>query len=260
MKWPKYLCLIRHDVSEYNALKGKKKVDEEYIEFLAEYEKDSTSARCLDLAHKMAKKFKLGYSDQDTPLEDTDAKRAEQVGASLREIYQGDLPDVIFVSPYERTKNTLEGVIRGWPELKNVKIYEDERIREQEHGLASLYNDWKVFFTLYPEQRLLHDQNDIYWYRYPQGENVPDVRERNRSWLNTVVRDFAEKNVLVVTHHLNILAMRANLERWSAEKFIEVDSNEKPINCGVTVYCGNPEKGKAGHLELEYYNKKYYKD
>jgi broad specificity phosphatase PhoE len=258
MKWPKYLCLIRHDISEYNILKDKKSQDETYQEFLREYNIDSTTDKCVELAKKMAKKFALGVSDHDTMLQDIEAKRSEEVGVKLREMYNGELPDVVFVSPYKRTKNTLEGLIKGWPELKDVKIYEDERIREQEHGLASLYNDWKVFFTIYPDQRRLHDQDDIYWYRYPQGENVPDVRDRNRSWLNTMVRDFADKKVLVVTHHLNILAMRANLERWSAAKFIETDKNDKPINCGVTMYRGDPEKGKDGHLELEYYNNKYY--
>lgn len=156
------------------------------------------------------------------------------------------LPDVIFVSPYFRTMETLEWMKKGWPELQNVKVYEEERIREQEHGLSLLYNDWRVFLE------------GAYWYRYPQGENVPDIRERLRSWLTTLTRDFAGKNILAVTHHLSILGLRANLERLSAEEFIKLDHSEPPANCSVTIYKGHPELGSDGRFLLESYNQKLY--
>ena len=59
--------------------------------------------------------------------------------------------------------------------------------------------------------------------------------------------------------YLNILAVRANLERFDAAEFIRLDEKDKPINCGATLYLGKPDKGKDGKLELEYYNKKYYR-
>ena len=51
----------------------------------------------------------------------------------------------------------LDAKIRDLTNQKDalkVKIIEDERIREQEHGLSSIYNDWRVFFTLHPEQKI----------------------------------------------------------------------------------------------------------
>jgi len=74
------------------------------------------------------------------------------------------------------------------------------------------------------------------------------------------VRDFHDQNVLVVTHHLTILGMRANLERFDADEFLRIDKEEKPINCGVTIYKGNPKLGKDGQgkLELLAYNSKLY--
>ena len=77
-------------------------------------------------------------------------------------------------------------------------------------------------------------------------------------FINMNLRDFSNKKVMVITHHLNILATRANLERFGAEDFIKIDKTDKPINCGVTLYKCNKNKGKEGHLELEYYNKKLY--
>lgn len=97
-----------------------------------------------------------------------------------------------------------------------------------------------------------------YEYRFLNGENKADVRDRVRSFLTTLIRENAGQNVLVVSHHLTLLSLRSNLERWGREKFIETDRNDKPINCGVTIYRGNSEQGNDGKLILEGYNQKLY--
>ena len=255
MKWPASVKLIRHDTSVFNALRGKKNADPLYQQFVAAWDENPTSAKTVNLALRVRDKFALGISDADTPLDDDEGTQAFQTGVALR---QGVLPDVIYVSPYNRTLLTLKHITRGWPELAKVTTYEEERIREQEHGLSSVYNDWRVFQTLNPDQLALYRLEGQYWYRYPQGENVPDVRDRVRAWVSTIMRDFAGKNVLAVTHHLNILAIRANLERWDAAKFLRIDREDKPINCGVTTYRGNPWQGKNGRLLLETYNVRHY--
>ncbi len=257
MKWPLRLMLIRHDVSAYNLLKTKRSSDKLYQRFLKSWEANSNSPETITLAQEVYAKTALGLGDAATPLADKEGRQAYTTGLELAK--NTSVPDVIFVSPYERALKTLEHLTRGWPDLENVATYEDDRVREQEHGLALLYNDWRVFHSLHPEQKKLYELEGRYWYRYPQGENVPDVRDRNRSWLNTLTRDFANKRVLVVTHHLNILATRANLERLDAKEFIRLDEHEKPINCGVTMYEGKPDEGSDGRLKLSVYNHKYYK-
>ena len=133
MKWPEWMMLIRHDVSAFNVLKKNKGKDKQYSEFLSEFEKDPCSVKSRELALIMSKKYSLGLGDAETPLGE-DGKRAEKVGRELRKKY--DVPDIIFVSPYIRTLDTLKNIMKGWPELKKVKIIEEERIREQEHGLS----------------------------------------------------------------------------------------------------------------------------
>jgi broad specificity phosphatase PhoE len=257
MKWPSRLVLVRHDVSTYNTLSGKKSQDPEYRQFLTEYKADPESLVTRALAEMLAKRWNLGVGDHDTPLVDQEGWNAQAVGAALRA--RGEpLPNVIFVSPYERTRDTLAGLKKGWPELEGVDVYEEERIREQEHGLSLLYNDWKIYCALHPEQRRLREIEGRYWYRFEQGENVPDVRARNRDFLGALVRDFSEQSVFVVSHHLNILAARANLERWGAKEFLAMDHKEKPINCGVTTYEGQSELGRNGRLVLVAYNEKLY--
>lgn len=248
--------MVRHDISIYNVLRSEKEKDPRYKEFLLCFDKEPFGARTTELAKILWKKFRLRVGDHDTPLVDSESKNSEVVGSQLKK--ELALPDIIFVSPYKRTESTLEGLKRGWPELNDVKIIKEERIREQEHGLALIYNDSKIFQALNYQQKLLRDIEGPYWYRYPQGENVPDIRERNRSWLGTLSRDFKRKKILVISHHLNILATRANLERWDANEFRRVDLEEKPINCGVTVYRGYPILGEDGKLLLKYYNKKFF--
>ncbi len=255
MKWPEYVMFMRHDTTPYNLLKRQKEVDPLYQRFVLEYDANPESARCKDLALMVWNKYRFDVGDHNTPLVDSEAKLATKVGESLRKIEQ--LPDLIYISPYDRAHATLNGLIAGWPELAEVKCREEERIREQEHGLAILYSDWRVFFVLHPEQRLLYEMQGPYWYRYSQGENVPDVRMRNRDWISTLIRDYAGKKVLAITHHLNILALRANLERLDAEEFIRLDEEEKPINCGITKYVGVPSEGKNGRLKLDYYNRDF---
>ncbi len=256
MKWPTSAMLIRHDTSVYNGLRDKKKDDPLYKSFLEEFEKSYNSKAARSLAHEVRSKYALGIGDAETPLADLEGSQAFQTGQALA--VSEVVPDVIFVSPYKRTLMTLDHISRGWPALKSVKIYQDERVREQEHGLANIYNDWRVFEAIHPEQHELRKLDGSYWYRFPQGENVPDVRDRNRSWLTTLTRDFSEQRVLVVTHHLNILATRANLERLDHREFIRLDEEEKPINCGVTMYAGDPAQGKDGKLVLSYYNRRCY--
>lgn len=256
MKWPETLTLIRHDTSAYNEFKQNKEQNSLYQEFLAAYQENPSSPQTRSLAERAWKELSLKIGDHNTPLAKDAGFQAESMAKKLST--QITLPDVIFVSPYHRTKATLERMMLGWPELSKVKVFEEERIREKEHGLALLYNDRKVFYVFHPEQKLLAKLEGEYWYRFPQGESIPDVRARARNWITTLVREFSGKNVLAVTHHETILAIRANQERMSAEQYIALDKKDTPINCGVTIYRGDPALGKDGKLVLDIYNAKLY--
>lgn len=256
MKWPESLSLIRHDVSAFNNLKGQKEQSPLYKAFRQAYETRPEAEETIKLALEVKDMFALEIGDHNTPLAEGAGWQAKIVGERLKGLIK--VPDIIFVSPYLRTHTTLDRLTEGWPELKHVETKEEERIREQDHGLTLIYNDWRVFNVLHPEQKALRDVQGEYWYRYPQGENVSDVRERLRSWLGTLSRDYVNQNVLAVTHHLTILSLRANLERLDDREFLRLDNEEKPINCGVTIYRGEDDKGSNGKLVLEGYNINLY--
>ncbi len=256
MKWPKSLTLIRHGESAFNALRKAKGNDPRYQRFKSAYEREPESRRTRKLALQIWDDFPLKISDAQTPLTPKGERQAVTTGEALSKIMR--LPKVIAVSPYLRTRETLKFLTKGWPELASVDVYEEERLREMEIGLRGLYHDWMIFNALYPEQRELREQEGGYWYRYPQGENVPDLRARQHSWLGTIIREFAGDDMLAVAHHMTILGVRANLERWGEAEFARIDHDEKPINCGVTHYRCDPKKGRDGKLRLAFYNRKYY--
>ncbi|HUY05379.1 MAG TPA: histidine phosphatase family protein [Candidatus Paceibacterota bacterium] len=256
MKWPESIMLIRHGQSEYNALREKKQDNPFYQAFLREYD-CGDSPKLVMMAKAIRDQFALRVSDYDTPLSERGRSQARTTGRLLN-IDKTPPPEIVLVSPYLRTRQTLEELTAGWPALASCKIVPDDRIREQEHGLSLLYNDWRIFHALHPEQRELRELMGPYWYQYPQGESVPMVRDRNRSITETMIREYAGKKVLLVTHHVTILCFRANYERLSPEQFIDLDENQKPVNCGVTLYRGEPDLGWNGRLVLDYYNKKLY--
>ena len=255
MKWPNSITLVRHGESAYNALRAKKDESLTYLAFKESFAKNPQSEDTKRRAKEIHSLFALDVSDYGTPL--TDEGRAQALATGKKIGKHIPAPDVILCSPYLRTRDTLTGIGEGCG-IDVSKAVMDDRIREQEHGLSLLYNDKRLFQTFHPEQKALMELLGSYWYQYPQGESVAMVRDRIRLLTDTIIREYAGKNVLIITHHLTILSIRANLERLSPEQFLELDRKEKPVNCGVTMYKGNPNLGKDGKLELAFYNKQLY--
>jgi broad specificity phosphatase PhoE len=192
MKWPTELLLIRHAESAYNNLKKKKDADPDYVRFRQLLEKDPLHAEIKPLASMLHKKHALGYSDRDTPITPKGEEQASLTGRRMRESGVS-APHVIFVSPYRRTEQTLHILRKEWPELQQATIYREERIREKDHGLGLLYNDSRIYFLLHPEQGELQELIGEYDYRFLNGENIPDVRLTNLSWIATITREFSGK-------------------------------------------------------------------
>jgi broad specificity phosphatase PhoE len=249
--------LIRHGQSAYNVLRAKKQQDPLYRRFQTAYQRGIVDTETIKLAQEIKEKYALDVGDYKTPLTPEGEFQAAITGEKLLKA-NTETPDVIIYSPYLRTRETMDFLSRGWGQLEAVPQIEDDRIREQEHGLAIAYNDWRVFHTFHPEQRKLKKLQGDYWYQYPQGESVANVRDRVRSMLTTLIREYSGQRVLLVTHHLTILSIRATLERLTPEEFLKLDKMDKPVNCGVTEYIGDQSKGKDGKLILETYNKRLY--
>ncbi len=257
-KWPEEVVLFRHLPSAYNVNRTLFNQTEIWREFCREYDENYRSSRARKLAAQLKEQYSLGCGDWNTPIIASEAWKGEAVGRAL--VSELKVPDVVLHSPYLRALETWDALKRGHQGLAAVKIVWEARLREQEHGLATTCPHWKIFQVLYPEQRELYEKEGPYWYRYPQGESVPDVQARQHSLIDTLTRSYAGKRVWLIGHHLGILAMMAALERWDDKEFLRMDREEKPINAGVTLYRCNPGAGQNGRLERIFYNRNFYEE
>ena len=235
LKWPHSITAIRHVESAYNEIdkneiKGYKafsdQFDEEYEALNLEVisNKKFPSSSLLEKAKKLIPELAAQHSDYDTEIANGAQEQATITGRKLPN--RIPLPNVVYVSPYKRTRLTLEGLQEGWPALAKVKVLEDDRIREQEYGKQTIYTDWRLYFVFNPEQALLRKCSTEYEYKHEQGESILNVRDRMRYFLSMLIREHGgekkeAEHVMLITHHLAIMAMRANIERWSREVFLE---------------------------------------
>jgi broad specificity phosphatase PhoE len=267
MKWPASVSIVRHGQSAYNLLNKIKKDERSAFgifesQFKKEYEGANDEAwvsdelRTLAIAARRELNGTFSEGDYATPLTEEGIRQSRETGARL--LNEIPMPDVVFVSPYLRTRKTFEHILETCPQLSDVKMVFEERIREQEHGLSTIYNDRRIYLTLNPEQGVLYRRGGDYEYRFLNGENKADVRNRIRSFIDTLIREHSGQNVLLISHHLTLLAFRATMERWDREEFMRVDKEETPVNCGVTLYQGKPLLGRDGKLVLERYNQQLY--
>lgn len=278
---PKSLIYIRHGQSQYNAQKTILKQSKEYIQFSELYKIEWSeivgnikkgridislrnieegifpSKELRDFAYILLKKFPVTSGPFDTELTKEGRKDVVTTGKNLKKKL-GYLPDHIYVSPYLRTQQTLEALIEGWEELGSVRIEKDIRLREQEHGLESLYNNKKVANTFNPKNGLLMELESNYTYRYSNGESLLDVIDRHSAFFKHLYRVDLNKNVLVVGHHLGLLSLLSINQKWDRERFLYEDENNYPINAGVTIFEPDLKNLEKGKLFVSEYNTKLY--
>lgn len=255
MKWPNTFTWVRHGKSKWNELKQNIENDPLWPDFLKEYERNYRSPQTKKLARSILGRYKPSWSDEHTPLSDLGEIQSIKTGPYLKDLIK--LPDVVYVSTFLRCRQTYQNLCVGWPELKAVQVYFDERVIERDVGIRARYGHWKIFNVFNPEQKEFYDElgpTAYYRCRYPQGENVPDVMRRVHELFDTVIREYAGCEVLVISHGVCIMSMRATLERMSPEEFVQLDKTNSPKNCSVTIYKGNAHEGLDGKLELVKYN------
>ncbi len=253
MKWPAELTLIRHAESTYNQNRHQLAHNQLYQDFLIAFNRDWQSTKTKQLAIKVAVMLGKNNGEDSTAITKEGKQSAQKMALKLAS--EIALPDTIYLSPFLRTRETWIEMQKGWPELSRCRVLVDERIREMDFGLRLLYGDWRVMQVMHPEQRPLYNLQGEYWYRQPQGESIADVRARNRSWISTLARDQNGKRVLAITHHLTILAFRANMERLDPDQFIELRHSSIPDNCSISRYLGKSDYKGNEWLGLDYFNK-----
>lgn len=147
--------------------------------------------------------------------------QAMRAGESLKKLI-GDDSVRFFVSPYVRTRETLNGIIKSWGE--QVKWTEDPRLREQEFG--NFQEE-----ALMKKAREQRSKFGRFYYRFQDGESGADVYDRVSAFVESLwkywqLHDY--NNYVLVTHGLTIQLF---LMRWFKYDVDEFHRCQNPGNC-----------------------------
>jgi broad specificity phosphatase PhoE len=192
--------------------------------------------------------------DVDVALTPRGLRQAEGTGKYLGREFSFDR---IFVSPYERTIQTADVLVKQFPHTVDITL--EERIREKEFGILDGLTGQGIR-SKYPDEWRRREREGKYYYRPPGGESYPDVALRVHSFLGTLARDCAKQSVLVVCHSVVVLAFRRLLERLTEKALLEIDRDPEHdvCNCSVTWYQYDPTAGDRGRLVLRQFNGVHY--
>jgi len=156
--------------------------------------------------------------------------------------------DICFTSPYLRAIQTTEEIVSqlGYP----LKVYRSNNLREKEFGRLHGLQEQHVR-DKYPEEYTARERDGKYWYRFPGGENYPDVEFRVMTFLEKLSREFAGRSVLIVTHQVPYKMFRAILQHLDEDAVLGL---ENVANCGVQEYLLDCKKSQDGRLKLQTFN------
>ena len=163
----------------------------------------------------------LDVGDHMIPLSERGREQAREAGRRLgREFVESAL---VYRSPYRRTRETLDGILEGASvDASGVRIYEDPRLREVEHGYDEV-----------AAQEELRNRHGWFYYRFRGGESPADCYDRTSNFLESMMRQVERKKVgrvLIVTHGLTIRCFVMRFLHLTVEQF---DSLANPANCAI---------------------------
>ena len=162
------------------------------------------------------------------PLADIGRQQARSAGAAIGIDFLRSA--LIYTSPYLRARQTLQELLAGAGLPDNpgqLRIYEDPRLREVDHGYADVR-----------EQQEMRETHGWFYYRYSGGESPADCFDRTSGFLEGMMRQVLRKNadrVLIVTHGLTIRCFVMRFLHLTVEQFEEILN---PGNCDI-ITVGN---------------------
>ncbi|KAF2133823.1 phosphoglycerate mutase-like protein [Dothidotthia symphoricarpi CBS 119687] len=152
--------------------------------------------------------------------------QADEAGRKLRALLKPDDTIQFFTSPYRRTRETTEGILRTLVsddptpspfQRSNIKVYEEPRLREQDFG---------NFQPCSAEmERMWQERADYghFFYRIPDGESAADAYDRVSGFNESLWRQFGDDDFpsvcVLVTHGLMSRVFLMKWYHWSVEYF-----------------------------------------
>jgi broad specificity phosphatase PhoE len=165
--------------------------------------------------------------DYKLELTELGVQQAEMAGSQLRALI-GEEAVHFYVSPYARTRQTYEGLLKHLAPNERGMI-EEPRLREQDWGHLRSPD----------ESARIDGERDAYgpfYYRIQAGESGADVYDRISTFLESLHRDFKKSdfpdNAVIVTHGM---LLRLFLMRWLHWRVEYFHTLKNPPNCFFAV-------------------------
>jgi broad specificity phosphatase PhoE len=221
---PKELFLIRHGESLANCARR-------------EAEQASVHEICFD------------GTESEVPLSKLGKIQVERLGQWFANLESNQT--IIKSSPYQRTKQTADGIISTIDE-SIVQLVFDERLRERELGIFDRLT--KVGARAkYPEECEKRERIGKFHYRPINGESWADVVTRVKHFLADFAEPIENQRVIIVTHEVVIHLFRYLLENLAEAEILAIDCARDIQNGSITSYI--TKNGKIS-LELDNYQPK----
>jgi broad specificity phosphatase PhoE len=152
------------------------------------------------------------YDAKENPLLTLTDEGKEMVRVSAEKIKKicdehGQSIDLIFSSPYERTKETTE-IVSGVLGVKEINY--DERLVDINLGIfmgRTMEESWKFYL-----------EGDVKFKNKPEGgESWEDILNRIKSFLDDVEKKYKDRNILIISHADPIWLMAGYLRGFKSE-------------------------------------------
>jgi broad specificity phosphatase PhoE len=223
---------------------------------IVRHAESEANLRRLYLERKDSQEIELGLGkrDADVPLTQHGWEQAEATGQALNAY--GPF-DVVYVSPYQRTRQTAERVVSRL--INSPRLVIEERLREKEYGVFEGLTKHGCHVK-YPDEWARRTWIGKYYFRPPGGESFPDVNLRIHSYLGTLIREHAGQRILVVTHSVVVLCFRRLPERLEEEAVLALDRQDEIKNTAVLIYEVGVRNGRKGVLVRTLWNHTFWDD
>lgn len=222
-RWPLTLRLVRHGESAGNVARDRAELE---------------GLEVIDIDER----------DTDVGLSSLGRRQASALGRYL--CGADHRPTVVWSSPYRRAADTATVLVADAG--LDVDVVLDERLREREFGMLDRLTH-RGIEARYPEEAASRARLGKFYHRPPGGESWCDVGLRVRSALDSLAREHADEDVLIVAHQVVVYMFRYVLERMNETEVLAASRAEELANCSISSYS-RATVGRSPGMRLERFN------
>lgn len=241
------IYLVRHGESQGNADKNvHRQIADHAIPLSEKGMEQAWNAGKFLAQHMIAHEARLKFEAIETM---PDGKLGSKFAAH-RHMVTGKLGFRLWTSPYRRTRETSQAVLKAIHTVTGAEpehgVREHIMLAEQQFGLFDGLTDDELM-QRYPDEhahyKKCEDMEGRFWARMPLGESRFDVAVRVHQAFGTFHRDAERHNVrnlVVVCHGATI---RAFVMQWLNLPFEWFEKEPNPKNCSVRLIENGEDRG-----------------